>query len=290
MLSILIPIYNQYVLDLAQELSEQCLKQKIDFEILFFDDFSEPIFKLKNKHLEHIKGVSYKELKNNIGRSKIRNLLAEQAKFENLLFLDCDISIYSKNFIQHYIEIVNSNDVVIGGIVYSKLNDKRNHLRWKYGKNREQRSASKRNKYPHKSFSACNLLIKKSIFNNIHFSEIISKYGHEDTLFGIELKNKNIDINHIDNPILHQGLENTEIFLNKTEEGLENLLHLAKSYELKNQIKIYNHYLVWKKLKPFANPLFSIIKKCTRLMLTRGLHQLFIFDLYKLTFLLCYKD
>ena len=64
MLSILIPIYNQYVLDLAQELSEQCLRQNIDFEILFFDDFSEQTFKLKNKYLENVEGVFYKELKN----------------------------------------------------------------------------------------------------------------------------------------------------------------------------------------------------------------------------------
>ena len=290
MLSILIPIYNQYVLDLAQELSEQCLRQNIDFEILFFDDFSEQTFKLKNKYLENVEGVFYKELKNNVGRSKIRNLLAKQAKFDNLLFLDCDINICSKNFIKRYIKIANTNDVVIGGVAYSKLNDKKNHLRWKYGRSREQRSASERNKYPHKSFSACNLFIKKSIFNNIRFSETISKYGHEDTLFGIELKSKNINITHIDNPVHHKGLESTEIFLKKTEEGLENLFHLAKNYELKRQIKIYNYFLVWKKLKPFANPIYSIVKKCTRFLLTRGLHHLFIFDLYKLTFLLCYKD
>ena len=105
-----------------------------------------------------------------------------------------------------------------------------------------------------------------------------------------KLKSKNINITHIDNPIHHKGLESTEIFLKKTEEGLENLFHLAKNYELKRQIKIYNYFLVWKKLKPFANPIYSIVKKCTRFLLTRGLHHLFIFDLYKLTFLLCYKD
>ena len=91
-----------------------------------------------------------------------------------------------------------------------------------------------------------NILIPKKIFEQVQFDESSRKYGHEDTLFGIELKQLNIPIQHIDNPIYHDGLESTEIFLQKNrKKPLKNLVLLIKSGKIEDEIKLYS---VWKKI------------------------------------------
>ena len=86
-------------------------------------------------------------------------------------------------------------------------------LRWKYGRNREEKNASLRNQSPYQSFTAFNLLAPKDIFQKIAFNEKIDGYGHEDTLFGIELKKEGVTIAHIDNPIIHLGLDEHQVFI-----------------------------------------------------------------------------
>mgnify|MGYP000465830659 CR=1 FL=1 len=78
------------------------------------------------------------------------------------------------------------------------------------------------------------ILISKSLFQQLKFNESISEYGHEDTLFGIELQTKNIPINHILNPVVHLGLENEAIFLNKQEKAIQNLVLLLKQEKYKS--------------------------------------------------------
>ena len=49
-------------------------------------------------------------------------------------------------------------------------------------------------------------MISKTCFEQISFNEDLQGYGHEDTLFGYELDKKNIQIHHLDNPVLN-GLD-----------------------------------------------------------------------------------
>ena len=64
--------------------------------------------------------------------------------------------------------------------------------------------------------------------DKVKFDERITKYGHEDTLFGFELKKNNTQITHIDNPVINGNLETNEEFIEKTEEGLLNLLKIVE--------------------------------------------------------------
>ena len=91
-------------------------------------------------------------------------------------------------------------------------------LRWKYGKKKEQLKASERNKHAHASFSTFNVLIDKSIFSKIRFNEELKQYGHEDTLLGYQLNIAGINVLHIDNGLMHDGVESNQDFLtqNKT--------------------------------------------------------------------------
>lgn len=291
MLSILIPIYNFAVKELVNELSSQAQDLNIPFEILCVDDTSKATYIKLNDGLEKIKGVNYQLNKKNIGRSAIRNLLTDKAQYDYLLFLDCDVQI-GDNFIKKYIDFKDESEVIVGGVSYAEYEQlkKNKRLRWKYGRHREERKAHFRNQRPYASFSACNLFINKKVSQNIRFTESLTKYGHEDTLYGAELEFNSYTVMHINNPIIHLGLDEVSVFLKKTEFALINLLSLQKSHPraCKN-IKIFNYYNFIRKTLFLTKGIFIFWKYCCRKLLMNGSTNLMVFDLYKLSFMLCLK-
>jgi glycosyltransferase involved in cell wall biosynthesis len=290
MLSILIPIFNFNVVAFVTDLQQQALACEIDFEIICVDDCSAEQFKNENKALKAIEGVVYEELPKNIGRSKIRNLLAEKANYNNLLFLDCDSATVDNQFIKRYIQNISDNAVIYGGRCYEKnapANNKE-YFRWWYGVQRETISVENRKKQPYNSFMTNNFLIPKSIFMEIKLDETLKGYGHEDTLFGLELKQKNIPIIHIDNPLCHIGLECFEDYLTKTEEGISNLKLLIDSKKVDESVKLYRFYLLLKKFGVASKVLnyFSKNKQEILQKLQENEPNLRWFDLYKLGYLI----
>ena len=291
MLSILIPIYNFDVKDLVNELSSQAVDLNISFEILCVDDKSKADYQKLNEDLGKIKGVIYQKLQKNIGRSAIRNLLSEKAQFDYLLFLDCDISINS-HFLKKYLEFKDKSDVVVGGVSYMDYDftDKSKLLRWKYGKQREERKAHFRNQKPYAAFSACNLWISKNVSQKIRFTESLTKYGHEDTLYGSELEFHSFTVIHINNPIIHLGIDSVSVFLEKTEWAVINLLSLKESHpKACKNIKIFNYYDALRKTLFLTKAIFWLSRNVSRKLLLNGNTNLTVFDLYKLSFLLCLK-
>lgn len=289
MLSILIPIYNFKVVDAVLELKAQAEKLNIPFEILCFDDASST-HKHNNRILLVKENIQYREFNKNIGRTKIRNLLVEKAKYSNLLFLDCDIIINKSDFLASYAPYFNSGYVVCGGVAYQKEKpEEAQALRWKYGRIREEKNASLRNQHPYQSFTAFNLLAPKDIFQKIAFNEKINGYGHEDTLFGIELKKEGITVAHIDNPITHLGLDERQIFIEKTEVGLQNLAILIKENKINNEVKLYRYYFFCKPTLFLTGFIINKLKKWSKNKLMKGNNSLLIFDLFKLSYLLTSK-
>ena len=289
MLSILIPIYNFKVVDVVMELKTQAEKLNIPFEILCFDDASST-HKEANSKLKNEAHVRYQELKVNIGRTKIRNLLVEEAKHNNLLFLDCDITIKKLDFLAAYAPYFNSGHIVCGGVAYQEEEPtKAQQLRWRYGRKREEKNASIRNQSPYQSFTAFNLLAPKNIFQQIAFNEQIKGYGHEDTLFGIELKKDGITVAHIDNPIIHLGLDENQTFIQKTEIGLQNLSILIQENKINKDVKLYRYYLLCKPSLFLTEFVFTGLRKWCKNRLTKGSNSLLLFDLFKLSYLLTLK-
>ena len=94
MISICIPVYNYSVLELARNLADEANKLRVPIEILIMDDASSIEYRSKNEKLNEIENVRYIQLKENVGRSKIRNLLAAEAKYTYLLFfrLRCTVT------------------------------------------------------------------------------------------------------------------------------------------------------------------------------------------------------
>ena len=288
MLSICVPIYQYNVCKLVKELQSQCLAISISFEIICIDDFSSSEIRNKNQRIKSLEKVKYIELKENIGRSKIRNLFLNQSNYDALLFLDCDCSI-PENFILKYRKNIDNN-VVYGGRKHHKTKpkDKNISLRWKYGLKREDLTIKKRRKSPFLSFRSNNFLIKKSIFSLIKFDESIKTYGHEDTLLALQLREQNIRIFHIENEVIHEGLENNKQFLTNTKLGIENLNKLYSTGKIQpEEIKILKFYHIINKMKfNFLLNLFSsfLMDSCLK-QLNQNNPKIFWLDFYKLFYL-----
>jgi len=137
-LSILIPVYNYDVVSLVKKLHEQAMELNISFEIICLDDASN-LFTNENQQINQFHNGSFVILEKNIGRSAIRNLLAEKAAYQNLLFLDADTFPVHENFLLNYIsKIDNREKIIYGGILYEKSKpSKEKLLRWIYGAKRE---------------------------------------------------------------------------------------------------------------------------------------------------------
>jgi GT2 family glycosyltransferase len=291
MLSVCIPVFNFTVHELVRELAQQADTLNIEYEIFVVDDASLPSFKIVNQSITHYKNVRYIELSENLGRSKVRNFLARNALYKNLLFLDCDAKIVHSTFLKNYCNQIPLSGVVVGGIEYSEIKpEKELVLRWNYGRHRETSSADYRQKEPYSSFKTFCFLIPKKIFDNVHFDETIIGYGHEDTWFGIELKRKGIAIIHIDNPLMHLGLEEFTVFLRKTEEGISNLkaLYLDRKTDLDfiNMIKLLSVYHHMNALSRFCIRFsFKILKPFLLVLLKSGNPKMLFLDFYKLGYL-----
>ena len=289
MLSICIPIYNQNVSVLVSALNAQINKLSEAAEIILIDDCSEERYKQENKDIAH--HYQYIELKRNIGRAKIRNLFLNYVHYDYLLFLDCDATITSINLLQQYVDTIKANhyQVYCGGSVYPKEKPPREYrLRWKNGNTRETISAEIRNKHPYSSFMTSNVLIKKEVFDHIQFDETIVKYGHEDTLFGLQLRKNKIPIYHINNSVLNDDLDSNITFLNKTEDALVNLANITQSLnnnkDLIEGIKILQFYFFCKqyKLLLVLNFVFNVTQRPIKWALCNIYQNLYLFDFYKL--------
>lgn len=291
MLSILIPTYNYDVTRLVTELHRQALNTYVDFEILVMEDGSTQFLE-ENKAISNLQFCHYTALSHNIGRSAIRNRLADEARYGHLLFIDCDAEVHTSHFVEKYLAFCREEVVVIGGTAYEpENNDPDFSLRLKYGRMREAKPAQDREqagKYSH--FSSFNFLISKSIFNQIRFDESIRGYGHEDTLFGHQIAELHCEVHHIDNDLIHKGLDDNILFIHKTEEGTKNLylLHKSNKYPfLANQSKLLRTFinLDRKNLSPLLAKLFDVLQTCMQKQLCSRRPSLKIYDLYKLLFL-----
>lgn len=244
MLSILIPIYNEDIRLLVKTLSHQCqFIDGLDYEIILYDDGSELKYQELNEDILHLPYIIYKVMPKNLGRARIRNLLAFQAKGNRLLFIDGDSGILKKDFIKDYLTL--NDKIIFGGRIYPpKCSHPDYLLHWKYGTLIESKSAESRKKLPYLSFMSNNFLIDKSIFIDHLFDETIDGYGYEDLAFAERLKRNNISITHINNEVVHLGIEHNDTYLKKIEKAIHNLnaLHQKGMIMDTKLIQYYNKY------------------------------------------------
>jgi hypothetical protein len=223
------------------------------------------VLKEGNESIAKIEHVVYKKLTKNLGFCRIRNVLAEEAKYDLLLFLDSDVEVITDDFIQKYLDLSDGKTVFCGGMEYtSKMPEAERFLKWKHGKAREEASAELRNLNAHRTLWAGNFLIPKSIYLAARFDDGSNNYGYNDTMFGYKLLVQDVPVVHIENVLLHKGLMPAEKFINRSMEAVENLLFFEKQAYIEPSfysfIKVFKYYRLLKRIGLGSIYLFFFIR------------------------------
>lgn len=287
MISVLIPVKDYCCKQLIEELHKQGEGLHIPYEILIGEDGTSPENLQLNIVAEILPSCRRIIRAENIGRANIRNLLALEAKYENLLFIDSDAIVEKGDFLATYIEALEKAEVVCGGLYHtSKLPGRKYTLRFKYEKKADKsRSAAVRCTAPYDKFATFNFAIRKELFTSIFFNTRITQYGYEDTLFGKELEKRNASVLHIDNQLLHNGLEDNVTYLSKIEQSIVTLISIKEEISstplLDCAAKLQRYHLAG---------LFLLFWKATQKWMKRNLvggnPSLKILNIYKLGFFL----
>lgn len=292
MLSILIPTFEYDCSELVKRLHQQCEARvkttAFDYEIVVADDASQTDIWMKVKAtLETLTGCTFMHLEENIGRSRIRNLLAKRAKGDKLLFIDSHMDIISDNYIQRYLE--TDADICQGGYQVERNDNMKGNLRYQY----EYRARHLNRKHAdntdaNRDFHTSNFMVKRQVFLDHPLDESINKYGYEDVLYGKQLSESGIHVTSIDNPVGFSHFETNASFVKKTEEAIATL------YNIKDRIDGYSRLLAhvqrlkrWH-LTGILCGMFSLVRAKMHENLCGPHPNLHIFDLYKLLTLLSF--
>ena len=101
-LSILIPVYNWDCSQLIKDLHFQGLESGIPFEIVIADDCStdRSVMERNREKAECLENCRFFALEHNKGRASIRNFLADNSRYDKLLFMDCDAAVKDTQFLK----------------------------------------------------------------------------------------------------------------------------------------------------------------------------------------------
>jgi len=294
MISILIPVYNYSIVNLGNELLMQENKLDVPCEIIFFDDCStNEKIKKENQLFCKNNNIAYHVSKKNLGRAEARNSLAELARYEWLLFMDSDVFPVRQDYLKKFIlSISPTGQVYTGNILYRRdvSENYKNNLRWKYGIKYEENCIKNDNRSKYLYLKSANLMVRKKTFKHNFFPVLKYNYGYEDTMLGLSLEEKGVKLEIIQNPVYHDGLETSQVFLNKTEEAIRNLAELIREENnLCKRIKIIKLYYLLKKLNcvKYVKYLFEKNRNSMKKKLLSENSDVRIFQLYKFGYL-CY--
>lgn len=247
MLSICIPSYNTDCSELLNILQKQIAQLEEVVEVLVCDDFSADYVR-KNQKACQRNGFLFLENQNNIGRVETRKKLVSRVRSKWVLFVDADMIPKRDDFISQYLNFVTAGRecTVVGGCCYPKK-IKPFNLRLRYGRNREQMSAEKRQLNPYNSILFGNVLIKKELFNEV-FDDFKDKAYGEDIYLSSFLKSLNKDVVHLPNETYHLGLESNREFIEKIQKAGEMYARLESNSTLDlSHIKLVRTYSLLKR-------------------------------------------
>lgn len=291
MLSICIPTYNYDIRNLIKTLVNQIEEINVPIEILVFDDQSKIQYQQINQEIDSFSIVNYTILEKNIGHSKIRNLFTKHAKYDHLLYMDADTIPIKNDFVKKYLNAIQKNALIYGGLDYLKKKPVKSHLlRWKYGHAREVIPIEIRKKKPYNIFISMSFLIPKQLLLQFPFDEKITQYGHEDRLLAYRLKQNNIPLIHIDNPVYHLNLDSSKAFLKKTEKAVESLVFVrtqnSKDFNQMVRLLAFASKIQKMKLSWLVKLTFFISKPFIKWNLFSSFPIIYFLDLYKLGYLI----
>lgn len=240
-LSVLIPTFNDCVLAQVRRLHRQLealsATSGLRYEVLVADDCSaDEAVRQENEQIQTLPHCRLLWGKENVGRAAIRNLLAREARFGWLLYVDATLWV-PDGFITDYVRHIGEAQVVCGGSMVDGQSRPQG-LRYQYERASAPRfSAAARSVHPYRAFRTNNFMIARQLMLEHPMRSDIRTYGYEDVLFGKSLEQAGASILHIDNPVGYHLLEENGRYLNKVEESLRTL------YAYRGELKGYSPLL-----------------------------------------------
>lgn len=288
MLSILIPTYNYDAHRLVHDMNALAVREQVEHEIIIGNDCS-------TSHTGWMDtcatwpDVRIIQPPHNLGRAALRNLLANHARGEWLLFIDCDAQVEADFSLAAYLQAARQAPVVCGGLRTPAVNPNPDAtLRFKYERAADRkRSAQTRMKHPYHAFSTFNFLVRKSLFTQLGgFDRDCKEYGYEDALFGVQLAQHDVALLHIDNPLVHLGMDANADYLEKTETALRTLKGLHGRMNGCSNIENWAVRVERLRLRPLVTAAFRRCRPYLRSNLLGRHPNLIVFQLYKLGYFL----
>ena len=285
MLSILIPTYNAICTELVARIHSEATRLDIPFEILVADDGSRSEIDEINRHITTLSNCRYFPATENIGPARLRNWLADQAKYQYILFLDTDVLPVHPTFLADYLQEAIQGGVVCGGFCYQRGKPSAQHaLRYYYGIHVEEKTAAERNRHPYAQFISMSFLADRSVFKQVRFDEAMH-FGYEDAHFGILLEQAKVPLHYIDNPVYHMNLDSSSEYLGKIRHSISNLSkHIDKQ---RSYVRLLQWYTKLKRcrLTGFVAWIFQLTQSAIEKNLTGETPSLKLFAFYKLGYL-----
>ena len=273
MFSLLIPTYRYDVRPLVKNLLAQLPDLRVQYpaagevEIRVYDDGSPAGEDYGQAELAETPGIVYRVLPQNLGRAAIRNLLVQDAKKEWCLLLDADAGV-GDFFLEGWWEALEheyapdpdpslnylprKRMVFVGGRKYAPVppDDPALHLHWNYGTYRESDAGMDVEENP-AHFQSNNFLAHRDLLLAHPFDGAHTGYGHEDTLWGLEVAAAGYGFYYVAEEVVHLGLEPAEVFLAKQREAVLNLRSLRKIHpHLRTRLTDFAEK--WSFLKPLV--------------------------------------
>lgn len=212
-------------------LSGQLLNHKIDTQVVVWDDFSAPeyrtvLFDLQSEY--RFPFISWKMEPENVGRSVMRQKILESQRSGWLVSLDSDM-VPDDDFIEQMVSSLQDTSTVYRGQHYyqSKKPAQPFVLHWTYGRHRELRARSQGN---HQHFSTGIFALHSSLTSDLRFDPELTTYGHEDTMFGMQLDAKGIRVEQTAMRALHQGLIEQDRFIDRHLNAVWNMHRVVSRY------------------------------------------------------------
>ena len=290
-LSILIPNYNNVCVELVTVLQQQAEALGISYEILVADDASPMKEAIRqNEDINALPHCRYIVKETNSGSAATRNFLGAQSQYPWLLFLDCDITIPDDHFLERYVTD-DHEGVVNGGIAITDDASLSHNLRYLYEKDAEPaHTAERRQANRYQEFRSTNFMIEREVFEVCPFDERFTRSGYEDVLFGKMLKQRQVAITHIENPVMMTEFEGNADYVRKIERSLRTL------YTFREELRGYSRILTFDKgihigaVRGLIRLWHRLIGPMERRNLCGRHPNLTIFKLYKIGYYLSIKN
>lgn len=238
------PVYNKdcslQVKRLCQLAKSLIRERGIEVEIVMMEDGSTDETSLHNNAEACAESPLCRYIinKENVGRACVRNRLMRAAKGEWLLLQDSGLQIPNDNFLENFVSALNEHpgaQVVCGGVHFEN-HDSRS-LRYRYEMATAcRRSVASRQCDPYASMLFSCMLLHRSVAERIPVDERFVTYGYEDVMYGKQLREKHIEVLHIDNPVTDFIDESNEAYMRKTEQAMHTLYTFRE--ELKDEVRL----------------------------------------------------